>query len=61
MGAWDEDGADDTLQDSLWWDGDGNTIADPIDPFILLGGVYDGGTGGGGQVRIEFTAVETCE
>lgn len=60
LGTWDEDGADDTLQDSLWWDGDGNTLADPIDPFILVEGVYDGATGSGGQVQIEFIVVETC-
>lgn len=61
LGAWDEDGADDYLQDSMWWDFDGNTIADPLDPFWLHMRGYDGPTGSGGQVRVTFDVVAGCE
>ena len=61
LGAWDEDGTDDYLQDSLWWDFDGNTIADPLDPFWLHNRGYDGETGSGGHLQIEFTVVDGCE
>lgn len=57
---WDEDGAEDDLMDSLWWDDDGNTLADPIDPIWLHLGGYDGTTGSGGHVRVEFGVVPFC-
>ena len=58
--ARDEDGDYDPPADTLWWDNDEDGEPDPIGVRFLHDGVYDGGTGSGGTLRVEFTVVPSC-